>query len=179
MYDRRANNKPRKAFVAEFEGLRGLLAAWVVFGHVLLFSGFQYQDGLFGIIFSPVLGVYVFMMLSGFVIFSSLDRRPTTWLSFMRRRFWRLLPVYLLCLGLAIALFDMSVAVSNSETLATFGPENLERLEDAQDHFETYLLADLTLLQCLLPRVWYPLADSCILASIHDLFSFWNGLDRS
>ena len=163
----------KRAFIAEFEGLRGLLAAWVVFGHILLFSGFEYEDGWFGIIFSPVLGVYAFMMLSGFVIFAALDQRPTNWFNFMSRRFWRLFPVYVLCMGLAIVLFNMSTAVSNSNTLAIFGPENLERLDDVERNFGLYLAADATLLQCLLPRAWFPFAHESFLPPTWSLTIEW------
>ena len=165
--------RAKRAFVAEFEGLRGVLAAWVVFGHILLFSGFTYQDGWFGIVFSPVLGVYAFMMLSGFVITAALDQRPTTWFEFMKRRFFRLFPTYALCLGLAIVLFNVSIDISRSPTLATFGPENLERLVDAESHFGTYLLADVTLLQCLLPRGTFPFAHESFLPPTWSLTIEW------
>ena len=165
--------KPNSRFIGEFEGLRGLLAAWVVFGHILLFSGFTYQDGLFGIIFSPVLGVYAFMMLSGFVITATLDQRPTTWFKFMTRRFFRLFPTYVLCLLIAIALFQVSVTVSQSNSLATFGPENLERLHDVEQNFGTYLFADATLLQCLLPRTWFPFAHESFLPPTWSLTIEW------
>ena len=166
-------HRSKRAFVAEFEGLRGILAAWVVFGHVLLFSGFTYQDGWFGVVFSPVLGVYAFMMLSGFVITAALDQRPTTWLEFMKRRFFRLFPAYAFCLGLAIILFNVSMSISRSPTLATFGPENLERLSDVESHFGVYLAADATLLQCLLPRAWFPYAHESFLPPTWSLTIEW------
>ena len=128
----------KRAFISEFEGLRGLLAAWVVFGHILLISGFTYQDGWFGILFSPVLGVYAFMMLSGFVITATLDRRQSTWTSFMTRRFLRLFPIYAICMALAIILFDMSLHISQTPAMGRFGPENLERLNDVEKNFGLY-----------------------------------------
>ncbi len=163
----------KRAFIGEFEGLRGILAAWVVFGHILLFSGFTYDDGWFGIIFSPVLGVYAFMMLSGFVIVAALDQRPTSWLTFMSRRFFRLFPVYLLCLALAIVLFNMSVNLAQTTTLSAFGPENLERLHDVEQNFGVYLLADSTLLQCLLPRQWFLFAHESFLPPTWSLSIEW------
>ncbi len=163
----------KSGFIGEFEGLRGLLAAWVVFGHILLICGFSYVDGWFGIIFSPVLGVYAFMMLSGFVITAALDRRPATWTTFMSRRFFRLFPVYAFCILLAIVLFDMSVYVSSSSALAKFGPENLDRLKDVDQNFWLYLVADATLLQCLLPKAWYPFATETFLVPTWSLTIEW------
>lgn len=166
-----ANTKPN--FIPEFEGLRGLLAAWVVFGHILLISGFTYQDGWFGILFSPVLGVYAFMMLSGFVITAALDQRPSTWTAFMSRRFFRLFPVYAFCMLLAIMLFDMSVYISQSPAMSQFGPENLERLNDVEKNFGLYMLVDTTLLQCLLPKFWYPFATETFLPPTWSLTIEW------
>lgn len=163
----------KRAFISEFEGLRGLLAAWVVFGHILLICGFTYQDGWFGILFSPVLGVYAFMMLSGFVITAALNRRPLTWTSFMTRRFFRLFPVYAICMAMAIMLFDMSVYISQMPALARFGPENLERLNDVENNFGLYLMVDATLLQCLLPRFWYPYATETFLVPSWSLTIEW------
>lgn len=163
----------KKRFIAEFEGLRGLLAAWVVFGHILLISGFTYQDGWFGVLFSPVLGVYAFMMLSGFVITAALDQRPSTWTAFMSRRFFRLFPVYGLCLLLAIVLFDVSVYISQSPAMARFGPKNLERLQDVERNFGLYLVTDATLLQCLLPKFWYPYATETFLPPTWSLTIEW------
>ncbi len=166
-------SKAKRTFVGEFEGLRGLLAAWVVFGHILLFSGFTYQDGLFGVVFSPVLGVYAFMMLSGFVIFAALDQRPAKWLDFMKRRFFRLFPTYVFCVGLAIVLINVSWSISQSPTLATFGPENIERLTDVDRHFGIYLIADGLLLQCLLPGNWFPFAHESFLPPTWSLTIEW------
>lgn len=173
MIERNSSKPGRPTFIPEFEGLRGLLAAWVVFGHILLFSGFTYQDGWFGVLFSPVLGVYAFMMLSGFVISAALDQRPSTWTAFMIRRFYRLFPVYIFCLLLAIVLFDMSVFISQSPTLSQFGPENLERLNDVEANFGLYLMADATLLQCLLPNSWYPYATETFLPPTWSLTIEW------
>ena len=44
------------------------------------------------VLFSPVLGVYAFMMLSGFVITGALNQRQEGWCRFMARRFFRLYP---------------------------------------------------------------------------------------
>lgn len=148
--------------IIEFEGLRGLLAGWVVFGHILLFSGYSYQDGWFGIVFSPILGVYTFMMLSGFVIANALNERQEGWAQFMIRRFFRLFPVYLVCLLLALICLPISYAVAHSIESSPFGAGNLERLNDVSAKWKDYLLFDLTLLQCLAPK-W-------IFANAHESF---------
>ncbi len=167
------SSSSKSRFVAEFEGLRGILAAWVVFGHILLISGFTYRDDWFGILFSPVLGVYAFMMLSGFVITAALDQRPSTWAGFMLRRFFRLFPVYALCMSLAIILFDVSLCISQAPAMAEFGRQNLERLQDVERNFGIYVLADVTLLQCLLPKSCYPHANETFLVPTWSLTIEW------
>ncbi len=163
----------KSAFIPEFEGIRGLLAAWVILGHVLLVSGFTYQNGWFGILFSPVLGVYVFMILSGFVITAALDQRPTSWSNFMTRRFFRLFPTYAVCMLLAVVLFPASIQLAQSPSLATFGAADAERLVDVEKNFGLYLFADATLLQCLLPRVWFPGAHESFLVPTWSLTIEW------
>jgi len=159
--------------IAEFEGLRGLLAAWVVFGHILLFSGYTYQDGWFGIVFSPVLGVYAFMMLSGFVITGALNQRQEGWRRFMARRFFRLYPAYVFCLMLAIFCLHLSQFVSSSKLVATFGPHNLERLTDVESQLGTYLAFDMSLLQCLVPKWLYSNAHESFLPPTWSLSTEW------
>ncbi len=168
--DRTGGKKHR---IPEFEGLRGILAAWVIFGHILLFSGFAYTEGLFGIIFSPVLGVYVFMMLSGFVVTCALDSGKSTWPDFMRRRFFRIYPVYLICLALSILMIPVSRNVASTQSSLEIGQENSIRLQEVSDNFGIYAVADLLLLQNLLPREQFPHAHETFLPPTWSLSLEW------
>lgn len=159
--------------VPEFEGLRGILAAWVIFGHILLFSGFTYTDGLFGIIFSPVLGVYVFMMLSGFVVTYALDSGSAKWLEFMRRRFFRIYPVYVICVLVAIAMSEVSRDVALKHPGVTFGLETEARLDEVRENFWLYAFADSLLVQTLLPRAIFPNAHETFLPPTWSLSLEW------
>lgn len=167
-----ARQTPSKR-IPEFEGLRGLLAAWVIFGHILLFSGFEYSQGLFGIIFSPVLGVYVFMMLSGFVVTSSLDSHSASGIEFLRRRFFRIYPVYLICLTIAILMMPISGIVADSFRHTELGQDTTARLLEAGENYNTYVAADLLLLQDLLPRTYYPHAHETFLPPTWSLSLEW------
>lgn len=168
-----STSDPRQERLTEFEGLRGLLAAWVIFGHILLFSGYAYASGLFGILFSPVLGVYVFMTLSGFVITFALDARKSSWLSFMKRRFFRIYPVYALSLLLAISSLNVSQYVADKFAPQAFAGENSERLAEVNEHFPLYVLADASLLQTLLPRPIFPHAHETFLPPTWSLSLEW------
>jgi len=87
------------------DGLRGLAAMWVLFGHASLLSGFKIP-----LIHSPDLAVDLFMMLSGFLMaYHYIERRarepwqaPRTWMIFWTRRFFRIAPLYYLLLMAAL-----------------------------------------------------------------------------
>jgi peptidoglycan/LPS O-acetylase OafA/YrhL len=97
--------------VDELDGLRvrALLALWVVACHILSWCG--YYDvrfpGHLGTLWWTFLGgssaVDTFMILSGFAISFLLNSRPQAYLEFMTGRFFRLYPVYLVCLLLGLA----------------------------------------------------------------------------
>jgi peptidoglycan/LPS O-acetylase OafA/YrhL len=88
------------------DGLRGLAAFWVLVGHCLILTGFSLP-----IIGKPDLGVDLFIFLSGFLMLFQYNLRKekedwsdtTTWIAFWVRRFFRLSPLYLVLLIVALA----------------------------------------------------------------------------
>jgi peptidoglycan/LPS O-acetylase OafA/YrhL len=82
--------------LGELEGLRGILAWWVVVAHAYATSGMQAKQPL-PLWLQPEQAVEVFMMLSGFVIFMVLDKGESP-KGFYLRRFFRIYPVYLIAL---------------------------------------------------------------------------------
>jgi peptidoglycan/LPS O-acetylase OafA/YrhL len=78
--------------------LRGLLATTVVALHAFWFNNLR---GWFG---DSQMAVNAFIVLSGFVITLLLVNRPESYRTFITRRLFRLMPVYLICFGLALAL---------------------------------------------------------------------------
>ena len=80
------------------ESLRGLLALWVVSGHVFVRTFVPKELGPLGMLAQPVLAVYVFIILSGFVIFYLLDQRKLSYGQFITQRFFRLVPLFLVAL---------------------------------------------------------------------------------
>ncbi len=77
-------------------GLRAGAAVWVLLAHCLIWTGYT------GFFLQPKLAVGVFMLLSGYLMaFNAAAReatepigKPSTWLTFYSRRFFRLAPLY-------------------------------------------------------------------------------------
>ncbi len=98
----------------EFDGLRGWLSLWVTLAHILCWCGFGslYREGaiakLWSEFTSATIAVEVFIILSGFAIFTLIHREPCSYRRYMTGRFFRIYPVYALCLGLSIALVPLT-----------------------------------------------------------------------
>jgi len=84
--------------------LRTFAALWVVLAHCILWGGFPLWFP------NPQLAVDLFMMLSGFLMVATVEAREhrqrltamATWLGFYIRRFFRLAPLYYVCLVVAV-----------------------------------------------------------------------------
>ncbi|MDR3410016.1 MAG: acyltransferase, partial [Formivibrio sp.] len=83
------------------DGLRGLMALWVLLGHSCILTGFYIP-----VLSSPGDAVQGFMILSGFLMtYHYILREPkepwgawTTWTAFWTRRYFRITPLYFLVL---------------------------------------------------------------------------------
>lgn len=102
-----ANVEPKPHTVPRFEsleGMRAVLAWWVVIGHLLGAAGLtprSLPDG-FQFIRLGEIAVYVFMIISGFVITHLIMMRKETYLEYIIRRFFRLWPVFMLVITFVI-----------------------------------------------------------------------------
>lgn len=90
--------------IVVFDGLRGVLAIWVVIFHIFSISGYKVPSTLDG-----QHAVTVFFILSGFVIAKLITDRREGYLVFITRRFFRLFPVYAVCLLIAVCLFYFGI----------------------------------------------------------------------
>ena len=88
--------------LVELDSLRGLMAFWVFLSHVLFLGGYS-GNHLKDILSQGGLAVYVFVILSGFAITSSLIHSRNNYGAFMARRFFRIYPAYLVGLALGLA----------------------------------------------------------------------------
>ena len=125
--------------VKEFDGLRGLLAAWVLLAHVSYLSHFEQ----FRVAMRAGMAVDIFLILSGFVIFNLLDRGET-YGAFITRRFFRLFPAFLLSLVFCVLL---------SEFLPGWTPETLRAAFHVTNH-EVPGPQLLRISPCCMARCW-------------------------
>jgi peptidoglycan/LPS O-acetylase OafA/YrhL len=92
-----------------FDLLRLVLAAIVVFVHAHDLSGFQGLGWVVGVL-SSTMAVQAFFIVSGFLIFMSYERSSTP-MSYARKRFWRIYPAYFVVIMLsAFGMFLVSTA---------------------------------------------------------------------
>jgi peptidoglycan/LPS O-acetylase OafA/YrhL len=100
---------PTSKFQVNLEALRGFAAAVVLGSHVMAFSallnGIEQRRGLMTYAVPGHLAVLIFFMLSGYVI--GLSVKNLTWQStgnYLKKRFLRLYPIYVVALLLAIGI---------------------------------------------------------------------------
>ncbi|HEO1574281.1 TPA: acyltransferase [Klebsiella aerogenes] len=89
-------------YIKELEGLRGLMALWVVFGHSL--AALPIINKHLPPTALNSYAVDVFIMLSGFVIFFMIDNKRQPYLQYIVQRFFRIFPLYILVLVISIIL---------------------------------------------------------------------------
>ncbi|BAY07254.1 acyltransferase family protein [Calothrix sp. NIES-2098] len=141
--------------VSELEGLRGILALWVVITHILPTAGIQENLlGPFKLIAQGFYAVDVFIIISGFVIFYLLDNAEEKITTFITRRFLRIYPVYLVCLIVSIILTPFYL-----KTLEQLPYPSISRINvigDSLRFFVPHIIAHLTLLHGILPQAILP-----------------------
>jgi peptidoglycan/LPS O-acetylase OafA/YrhL len=149
----------KRGRVDELDGLRGVLATWVLVAHVFVWGGLAEATlpgplEYFWVQFTAAnSAVDVFIILSGFAISFLLHSRKTPFLDFMTGRFFRIYPVYLVCLILGV----LSSYLVPMILRASFGgaiPFNYgaEPYANGIAQPTVQILAHLTLLNGLLPR---------------------------
>ena len=138
--------RPDARKIRSLHGLRGVMAWWVVAGHLALVFGWNLP-----LLQSPALAVDVFILLSGFVIAMLVERKAERYPAYILRRAFRLFPLYLPVLLLSAALLPVQVAVWESlpPTDKTAGRIGIARV--AMAHLPFHLGVHAALLQGLVP----------------------------
>lgn len=151
--------------IPELEGLRGLLAWWVVGDHVLGNGGYSPNElsGPLWLLRAGTFAVDVFIILSGFVVVLLLDQQRVSFGTFLIRRFFRLYPIYLLRLGIGAigVLFSQFTADALPGHFAVVGVA--ERATATWSHWGRHLVAHLTMLHGAIPNEVLPYSSGAFL----------------
>jgi peptidoglycan/LPS O-acetylase OafA/YrhL len=183
-------NPPKQSLsrIDEFDGLRGILALWVALAHIFCWCGFALFPfalphllnsivGRFWVQFSFAGGaVDTFIILSGFAISYMLQARPQTYGQFMIGRFFRIYPVYLLCLLAGFSTIYLMPFVLNSVGWHDNEYFNLyvrPYLDSALAHPMIHLVSHLSLLFGLVPEKILPGASVTLLAPAWSITLEW------
>lgn len=168
--------------IDELDGLRGLLALWVALVHIISWCGVA--PLAFAI---PAVGkrlwnesaqgaVDVFMILSGFVITHLLYSRPQSYRQFMIGRFFRIYPVYLVCLLLGLSTIGMMSAMLNQapwHDVPYFQVWLSPTVHAQSAHPIAHLVAHLTLLFGIIPVRLMPDASTTLLGPAWSITLEW------
>jgi peptidoglycan/LPS O-acetylase OafA/YrhL len=175
-----AAGKPAR--VDEFDGLRGILALWVALSHIAAWTGY-WENPLPGRLkevwqafVSAEPAVDTFIILSGFVISFLIHHRRQSYAAFMRGRFFRIYPVYAVCLGLGIATSFLVPAILQTapwrgDTIYYSWMADFVKQEQAA--FGSHVFWKLTLLNGLLTREILPAATVTLLAPAWSITLEW------
>lgn len=160
--------------IPELESLRGLMAGWVMLGHIWLTIP-QDSPSLIGAVLSRNgQAVLVFVILSGFVIFNLLDTGRDRLVGYIVRRFCRIFPAYLVLLLASLALLDLSMDVlSNPLWRSVRNAQRIRILEDTQAYLWPHLAAHLLLVHGMIPDRLLPSAEYAILGQAWSISLEW------
>lgn len=144
-------------YIKELEGLRGVMALWVVAGHSLLAL-----PGIHGRLIQSlgnIFAVDIFIILSGFVIFFMLSETRDNYVVYLIKRFFRIFPIYLLVLVVSVLTLhwfrDILLQAAPGESTLS----RLQLIDAASYKFPLQLLTHAALLQGVIPVHWIPFSS--------------------
>lgn len=164
--------------LSHFDGLRGLLACWVIVQHWLQFSGYrgEREDGIFiRFLVSGEYAVHIFIMLSGFVISYLLYENRENYKDFITRRFFRLSPVFIACLLVSICFARLPLVIEGMLPSSPWGiyPEMVEIANDTFENFGLNVGMHLVMLHGLLPNEVLPSSAAAFLPPAWSISLEW------
>ena len=151
------------------DGLRGVLAWWVVAGHLAYTVGWTNT-----LLLSNALAVDVFIILSGFVIYRMIDRKREPYAPYIIRRACRLFPVYLPVLIVSTLMLPLVAEADVTSAIVT--ERTVFRSFMAQEalaNLAPHLAAHLALVQGLVPDAWLPGSAITILGQAWSVSMEW------
>lgn len=158
-------------YVRELEGLRGLMALWVILGHWATTVALPY-----GLLHTKLYNTYavdVFIILSGFAITALIDKKPESYRLYITRRLLRIFPVYLFFLCLSVLLAQLALETWQNSPDAFMKERRIEIAQASIDYFTAHVLAHATALHGLVPPSWLPDTDFAFLSQAWSISLEW------
>jgi peptidoglycan/LPS O-acetylase OafA/YrhL len=157
--------------MTRLDGLRGVLAVYVMLGHALPFV--QSPGWVQGLVHHGEAAVDLFFCLSGLVVMQSLERFGFAPWPFLRARARRLLPVYFVVLAASVGLLAAGSPVPEMPWVKVGSPAWAFWAQGLPAGFGWHLLAHVTLTQGLIPQGVLPWAYITLLGPAWSLSTEW------
>jgi len=161
--------------IQSFEALRGLLALWVVIGHVIKHAGYNPEElGPLRLLASPGFAVDCFIILSGFVIFMLLDSQRTSYAQFITRRFFRLAPLYFVLTAISAMTLDWQMSIISQhpwQSNAVINDQLIHR--NTSQYLFQHLLAHATMLHGAIADSILPNSEYAIIGQAWSISVEW------
>lgn len=150
------------------------MAWWVVFGHAVQLSGARsfLPQPIAQILLRNDMAVNVFIIVSGFVVTHLLLSKREEYLPYITRRAFRIFPIYLFSLALAISVTGL-YATAYGLPWVSGGDIKLDRIASQNENFVTHLALHLTMLHGLVPTQVLPYSVSAFLTPAWSLSLEW------
>lgn len=157
---------------AALEGIRGILACWVVVGHILWGVGFLPENvpPIVRLAMAGEFAVDVFVILSGFVVTHLLLSKDEPYKIYIVRRFLRLWPMHMVILILTIVYLFWVMPLLD---LPTTGLENFTIAAGLDEHWPELIAANIAMLHGLIPEAWIDAGSLAINAPAWSISLEW------
>ncbi len=145
--------------IDQLEGLRGLLAAWVVLVHLLPAAGIDPDSmGALKPLINEKIRVQIFCIMSGFVIFVMMSSLSEDYSTYIARRIKRIYPVYIFAFFLSIGFAWIAYqALHTADFGSVRNAGRIAILDRSFENWEMNTLAHMTMLHGIIPDSWLPL----------------------
>ncbi len=157
--------------MSRLDGLRGVLAVYVMLGHALPFT--VLPGWAQGLVHHGEAAVDLFFCLSGLVVVQSLERFEYRAWPFLRARARRLLPVYFVVLAFAVGLMFAGSPVAEMPWVRADSAAGAFWGQGLPGFFSWHLLAHITLTHGLIPQGVLPWAYITLLGPAWSLSTEW------
>lgn len=147
--------------IKELDGLRGLMALWVVAGHA--YEAIPPLSGMIPMTLMNDFAVDVFIILSGFVIFNYLNKNPLVpYKKYIQQRALRLFPIYLVVMALTISSIYFYRDILVTSPLSPSTDFRIHQIDTFLDNMIQHIVPHLFLLQGIVPEKMLHLSGTTI-----------------